>query len=321
MSERAVWLRLVAALGALSLGVTAVAIVAVLAHRTPGPAGATNNPAPSSPTTPTTGQTTTTAFPAPPQGAVVFSRPDGSDVLALAVVPGRRLGLQASVLGGQGEGVDGLTVSFRVDSRPAEASPCGAGCYRASVAAHGAPKLVEVKVVSEAKTTSWRVSMPRTWPAPDASSLVARATKVFRGLRTVAVRDWLASGPGHALFTRWTLIAPNRLTYNIKNGAAAVIIGNRRWDKLSPGGKWQESEQTPIHQVSPFWRSWTDAHVLASSKSEWRVSFFDPQTPGWYELTIEKRSTRVLEMRMHATAHFMREVYERFNAPVKVTPP
>ena len=37
MSETAVWLRLTAALGALALGVAAVAIVAVLAHRTPGP--------------------------------------------------------------------------------------------------------------------------------------------------------------------------------------------------------------------------------------------------------------------------------------------
>ena len=30
---------------------------------------------------------------------------------------------------------------------------------------------------------------------------------------------------------------------------------------------------------------------------------------------------RTLELRMHATAHFMREVYSRFNAPVKVEPP
>jgi hypothetical protein len=188
------------------------------------------------------------------------------------------------------------------------------------VVAHGAPKLVDVVVARDQQTTTWRVPMPRRWPAPDASALVARATKAFRGLRTVAVRDWLASGPGHALFTRWTLVAPNRLTYNIENGAAAVIIGNRRWDKL-PGGKWQESEQTPIHQVSPFWRSWRDAHVLAESKSAWRVSFFDPKTPGWYELTIAKRSMLVLQLHMRATAHFMREVYDRFNAPVKVTPP
>jgi hypothetical protein len=308
----------VAAFGALALGIAAVVIVAVLAHRTPGPAGATNTPAPNAPTQ--TAETTKTAFPAPPPGAVVFSRPDGSDVVALAVVPGRKLALQASVVGGQGEGVDGLNVSFRVGSHAADGQPCGAGCYRASVPSAGSPKLVEVAVKRDKGRTTWRVAMPRQWPPADASALVGRATRTFKALRTVGVRDWLASGPGQSVFTRWTIAAPDRLTYQVEHGSAAVIIGNRRWDKL-PGGKWEESAQTPIHQPTPFWRSWTDAYVLDSSKSEWRVSFFDPKTPGWYELRIAKNSMRLLELRMHATAHFMREVYERFNAPVKITPP
>jgi hypothetical protein len=46
MSDAGVWLRLTAALGALAFGVAAVVIVVVLAHRTPGPAGATNTPTP-----------------------------------------------------------------------------------------------------------------------------------------------------------------------------------------------------------------------------------------------------------------------------------
>jgi hypothetical protein len=315
MSERGVWLRLVAAFGALALGIAAAVIVAVLAHRTPGPVGAATTPAPT-PTAPTG----TTAFPAPPPNAVVFSRPYGSDVLALAVVPGRELGLQASVLGQQGEGVDGLNVSFRVGSQTADGQSCGAGCYRADVASAGSPKLVEVAVERDRGKTTWRVPMPRQWPPPDASAIIQRATRTFRALRSVAVRDWLASGPGRPLFTRWMLVAPDRLTYQVEHGSAAVIIGDRRWDKI-PGGKWEESEQTPIHQPTPFWRSWTDAHVLESSKSAWRVSFFEPQTPGWYELTIAKRTMNLLELRMHATAHFMREVYGHFNAPVKVTPP
>ena len=187
-------------------------------------------------------------------------------MLALAVVPGKDLGLQASVIGGQGEGVSGLDVSFRVDERTAAAEPCGAGCYRASVASPGAPKLVEVKVARDGKTTNWRVPMPRQWPPRDASALVKRATKTYRALRSVAIDDSLASAPGRAVSTRWTLVAPDRLSYQIKNGAAAVIIGDRRWDKL-PGGKWTTSEQTPIHQPTPFWVSSTDAHVLASTRS------------------------------------------------------
>jgi len=326
MSERTVWLRLVASLGALALGAAAVVTVAVLAHRTPGPAGAANkpsaSPAPGGTTSTDTTPTVTTArpgFPAPPQGAVVFSRPDGSDVLALAVLPGRRLVLQASILGSQGTGVDGLDVSFRVDSRVAAAQPCGAGCYRATVASAGAPKAVEVDI-KRSKPTTWRVPMPRPWPPPDASALVARATRTYRGLRTFAIRDRLSSGPGQVVSTRWTVAAPNRLTYQIANGPAAVIIGSRRWDKV-PGGKWQESAQSPIQQPTPFWVTWTDAHVLENTKSAWRVSFFDPKTPGWYELLIAKRSLRTLDLHMNATAHFMHEVYGQFNTPVTIKPP
>ena len=167
---------------------------------------------------------------------MVFSRRDGHDVLALGVVPGRKLLLQASVLGSQGEGVAGLRISFRVASRVLPATPCGAGCYRASTAVSAAPKVVEVDV-ARSKPTAWRVTMPRPWPPRDASELVARATQTFRGLRTLAVRDWLASGPGRPLFSRWTLVAPDRLTYQIENGSKAVIIGNHRWDKL-PGAAW-----------------------------------------------------------------------------------
>jgi hypothetical protein len=317
MADTDVWLRLTAALGALALGVAAVVIVVVLAHRTPGP---TDTSSSSAPIAAVASEPEASAFPAPPKGAVVFSRPDGSDVLALGVVPGRKLKLQASVLGGQGEGVSGLNVSFRVGGRRATGVPCGAGCYDTSVKSASPPKLVEVAVKRDSGTTTWRVPMPRVWPPADASPIVARATREFRALRSVAVRDWLASGPGQSLFTRWTLVAPNRLKYQVKNGSSAVIIGNRRWDKL-PGGKWEESAQTPIRQPTPFWRSWRNAYLLDDSKSAWHVSFFDPKTPGWYELLIDKDTTRVLELRMHATAHFMREVYSRFNAPVTVTPP
>src|SRR4030095_16592624 len=100
MSDTGVWLRLTAALGALALGVGAVAIVVVLAHRTPGPTDTSRSPAVSA--APATRETDTSTFRALPPGAVTFSRADGSDVLALGVVPGRELKLRASVLGGQG---------------------------------------------------------------------------------------------------------------------------------------------------------------------------------------------------------------------------
>jgi hypothetical protein len=168
--------------------------------------------------------------------------------------------------------------------------------------------------------TTWPVELPRPWPPPDASAIVARATRTFESLRSFTVADRLASDAQHAVFTRWQIVGPDRLAYRIVGGAAAVIIGDRRWDKV-PGGTWQPARQTPIHQPTPFWSSWKDAHVLASTPTTWRVSFYDPKTPGWYELVIAKPTLRPLEMRMNATAHFMHDVYGGFNTPIRIVPP
>jgi hypothetical protein len=318
MSETAVWPRLLAAIGALALGAVAVVIVVVLGHRTPGPAAASSAPEP--PVAEPSGTNAGGAFPAPPPGTVVFGRRDGSDILALAVLPVRRPVLQASVVDQQGQGVNGLRVSFRLGSDVVVGAPCGAGCYRAVAPSAGAPKSVVVEVARDNATTTWPVTMPRPWPPPDAASIVAEATRTYKSLRSLVIHDRLASDETHAVETRWKIVAPDKLAYKIVNGPAAVVVGDRRWDKV-PGGTWQQSNQTPIEQPTPFWSSWNDAHVLSQTKDHWRVSFYAPTTPGWFELVIQKRSMRPLDMRMAATAHFMHQVFSSFNEPLRVRPP
>jgi hypothetical protein len=322
MPDGAVWVRLVASIGALALGVAAVAIVAVLAHRTPGPAGATNAPVSASPEEPTatTPQTSEPAFPAPPEGAVVFSRTAGNQVIALGVVPGKRLLLQASVLGGQGEGVEGLDVSFGLGRRTLQGDPCGPGCYRTQAPSSKVPEAIDLRV-SGKKPVTWSVPLPKPWPPRDASAIVARATKTFRQLKTLTTDDSLSSGLGRTLHTRWVVAAPNRLTYQVRGGPSAVIIGNTRWDKVAPGEPWVKSVQTPIHQPTQFWVSWQNAHVIDETPKVWRITFFDPKTPGWYEIRVAKDTRRTLHMRMQAAAHFMRQTYRNFNAPVQIAPP
>ena len=323
MSDAAVWPRLLAGVGALAFGVAAVVLVVVLAHRTPGPVSS-QSAAPAAPASPpaSSGETPTRAvFPAPPEHAVVFSRQDGSNILALAVVPGKTLALQASLVDDQGKGVGGARVSFDVGRASRLAEPCGAGCYRASAAVRGRPDRIVVRAVHpDGSVTIWPVGLPRPWPPPDASSIVARATRAYRSLKTLVIHDRLASDASHAVVTRWQIVGPNRLAYQVRDGAAAVIIGNRRWDKV-PGQPWQRSAQTPIAQPTPFWQSWKDARVLASTPTTWRVSFFDPKTPGWYQLEISKPTLRPLVMRMNAAAHFMHDVYSGFNTPIRITPP
>jgi hypothetical protein len=266
-----------------------------------------------------------TRFPAPPDGAVVYSRQLGSDALALGVVPRHASVLaQASVVGPQGRGVSGLSVTFVVQGTTKSATACGAGCYRAMVATKGRPANVDV-VLHGAESVRWRVALPAVWPPADGAALLVRVRAVWRSLRSLSYSESLASGPGHVVLSRWRVQAPDRVAYQVKGGWAGVVVGDTRWDK-GPGGKhWVSSPQTRLTQPIPTWIKVSDAHVLGSAtvrgRSAWRVSFYDPGTPGWFTVLVDKTSLRIHQVRMTATAHFMRDDYGSFNTTPAIQPP
>jgi hypothetical protein len=339
------YLRLAAAFLALAAGAAAAVTVVLLLRETPGPtasgttsaapaaAAAPSNAAQASPATRSRSTPTAIAtpsspgFPAPPQGAVVFAREAGANALALAVQPEPgRLRLRASVVGPDGAGVPRLTVRLRVGDgrRAANATgiPCGAGCYDMVLSWHGPPRRVLVRIGAGEPVA---FAMPHAWPPRKADRLLARAARVWRQLRTLVARERLASDPQHAITTLWRFVAPDRLSYSIAGGSSAVIIRDRRWDR-QPGGHWQRSAQQLLpRQPAPFWAAVTDAHILGlqqiRGRPAWRVSFFDPRTPAWFTVAIDRATLRTLELRMVTTAHFMHELYGPFNAPLQIRPP
>ena len=266
-----------------------------------GPAGAVRNP----------------GFPEPPRGGVLYARQLGGEALALGVVPGRGGVLaQASVLSGQGHGVSGLSVT--INGRPAPG--CGAGCYRVRLA--DTPGTVTVKV----RRTTWRVALPGAWPPPDATAIVYRATAAWRALDSLSFSEHLASDAVHATTSTWRVQSPDRVAYRIAGGGpAGIIVGDRRWDRATPTSKWVESNQLRLTQPVPAWTAVEDAHVLGvetlRGRRVWRVSFFDPGTPAWFTVAIDRRSYRTLETEMITTAHFMHDVYGSFNATPAIRPP
>ena len=267
---------------------------------------------------------TAPGFPAPLRGAVVYAREDGSDALALSIVPRTSLVLRASVVGPEGTGVKGLDVRFRVGTTRAAARPCGAGCYSATLTPRGRPRQVEVVVTRRAGTTRWNVVLPAAWPPRPAATLVQHAANAFARLRGVTFEERLASDQKHAVNTRWRLEAPDRLAYQVHGGSAAIQIGARRWDRAA-GGDWEPSEATRLPQPSPQWEAVTDARILGRTTFRGRpvveVSFFDPRTPAWFHGLIDPRTDRMLDLQMVATAHFMHEVYGPFNGPAQIAPP
>ena len=268
--------------------------------------------------------TSSAAFPSPPPGAVVFSREAGDDALALAVLQ-QKAGLlvQASIVGPDGAGVPGLRTAFAARGASAAGSDCGAGCYRATLPIRGRPRAIEL-VVDGGIATRWRVSLPSRWPPRDATTLIAGATRAWRSLRTLSFRERLASDPEHVVTSTWRVQAPDRLAYEIERGASAVIIGKRRWDK-DPGGAWKSSSQFPVNQPTPQWVSATNAFVIARmtarERPAWRVSFFDPKTPAWFTVVLDRQTLRTLDLRMVTTAHFMHQVYGAFDATPAIRMP
>jgi hypothetical protein len=260
-------------------------------------------------------QVTLATAPAPPRGAVVLAEEAGTRAVALAV---QRKALTATVLDPSGDPESGLDLSFRVAGSSLPARSCGPGCYRASVATN--PRRVEVVLPSG--TASFRI--PASTRA--GTAIVHRAARVFRDLRSLVYVESLRSRPTGGLLTTWRMSAPDRLSYQIRGGASAVVIGGRRWDRARPGAKWVESQSTRLQVPGPTWGGGvTDARVLGSSRLHgrpvWIVSFVTPSVPAWFTAWIDKRDYRTLQLKMTAAAHFMFHRYTQFNAPLRIRPP
>ena len=234
----------------------------------------------------------------PPRGAVVDARELGNLAVALARTPGSAT---VTILGPDGTGVDGRTVE--VDGRVATA--CGSGCYR-SPAASG-----PVRVGLGNRTIAFDI--PER--APDGSAQLRALTRKYRASHSVVFDETLASSPTNATETRFTLLAPDRLRYESRSGAAAIIIGARRWDRVGAGQPFVESAQAPLEVLQPYWSTVSNVHEVSPGV----LTFLDRGVPGWFRLQVVDQLPRV--MHMTAAAHFMTERYVGFDVPADVSPP
>ncbi len=252
----------------------------------------------------------------PPPGATVFAGESGVYAVGLAALPGGTA--QATVLGQENRGVDGLSVGFETHGRRLGSSSCGPGCYRSEGRVRPGP--VTVLVGGSAPV---RFDLPAN--AAPGSALVARARRAFEGLKSLVIQEHLASSPTARVFTTWRIVAPNRLAYTTSGNVRAVVIGARRWDKFGRG-PWQRSAQTPLHQPAPWWSpSWRNARLVGTARVGGRearvVTFFDPVLPAWFEVAVDPKTALPLTLKMTAAAHFMRHRYSGFNRPLRIVPP
>jgi len=212
------------------------------------------------------------------------------------------------VLGQDGNGANGLAVA--INGRTTHS--CGSGCYEAAVRAKGTVRVT----VGGSKLVFGVPKHPRP-----VGTILTRATRAFRALKSVDYIERLASSPRAKVVSSFTLERPNRLEYRIKGGASGIVIGSRRWDRVL-GGRWYASGQEPTPQPEPIWAGHsTNVYLLQKTTSSYVVSFFKPLGPVWFTVWLNRRTLLPSRLRMTAAAHFMTHRYTRFNAPPRIKAP
>jgi hypothetical protein len=266
--------------------------------------------------------------PLPPRGALVLAQGHGDLAVALAARrAGSRLRLTGTLVAGDGTGLTGMRVHFVVAGRrlPA-ATTCGAGCYASSTPMSAPVRRVGIALSGRGRApSSVSFTLPAHWPV-SAAPLLRGAEREFRRLRSVVYRERLSSGPKVTSTSVWRKEAPDRLSYRTTAGNQGIVIGRRRWD-LVVGGGWKRSLQNPpLVMPSPPWGAGAyDVNLLGAGRlggrEVVRFSMFEPTTPAWYTVTLDRSTLRTLIVSMTAAAHFMQDRYVAFNAPRQIRPP
>ena len=236
----------------------------------------------------------------PPRAAVVDARELGSLAIAVGREPRRTT---VTIIGPDATGVDGRDV--RVNG--VSARPCGSGCYRAPSPVTGA-----LRVSVGGRILLFDVAAA----APDATALLEQVTRTYRASRTIVFDETLASSPTNARTTRFTVVAPHTLSYQTRGGGpGAIVIGTRRWDRISARAPWQPTSQTPIDATAPYWTRPTNVHRVAANT----ITFLDRRIPAFFRVTVD--GSRPTVSHMTAAAHFMTDRYVGFGVPAVVSPP
>lgn len=263
-------------------------------------------------------------LPTPARDELAVAGQGGSTVVAAWIRRGPR-GLSGTVrlldYRGRPSGASGQIPGARQ-------AACGRGCLTFALA--GAPAALAVAVRERDRRTT--ATLPATWlpgRATRARTLLGRAERAMRRLRSVRQIEDVTSGPGTFARTRYTLRAPNRLTYVTGGGVQAVSIGSRRWFR-SAAGPWQESEApagVPFRTSSFFrWTPYATAIQLLSQRGRGRhavaeLALMDPGTPVWTRLAIEVASGRVRSEQLIARSRFVMHRNLDFNAAVSIAAP
>jgi hypothetical protein len=208
-------------------------------------------------------------------------------------------------------------LSFTADGRPVEAVPCGRACSRLNVDAFKGTRRITVNAPQR-----FEFLLPKALPAPGAG-LFAKVQREMGSLRTHRYTEELTSGVGGGARSTFDVRAPNRLAFRTADGFRSIIIGRNRWDFRN--GRWERSAFPGLRVPTYMWDGARNARLLGKTRFRGRpvqiLSVYDRQpVPAWFRLLVDAQG-RVLDARMIAPSHFMRQQFSAFNGPIVIRPP
>jgi copper transport protein len=270
---------------------------------------------------------TPTAPPAfPAAGDLTLGGRAGSVMVGLTLSPGQPGANQARVYLAN-PATAAARAQVKVAGRWTAMTRCGAVCRTAPVRLRGHDTLL-VRV-SGAKGGTAQFSLPAL-PAQDGTGLVRAALARMDALSTYRVRENLSG-----IRSDYRYAVPHQMLVRTWWGAGPqdTLWRGRAVYRRSPPGPWKRRANgvlapVPYFAWNPF-RPLGNVRVIGQGRVGGHpvtlVSVFgghgtDPE-PVWFTLYVDATSGQVLESRMWAPNHFMKDRYYDFDRPVSIPDP
>jgi copper transport protein len=220
--------------------------------------------------------------------------------------------------------LDGKPVDAPASTEDGELEGCGLGCWRLSPPLGGE----RVAVSFEEEGERYEAAVPSRWLTTEngeARRTLRAAQRAMRDARTVRMSEQVTSGPGTFVSGAYRFQAPDRMAYTVSSGARVVVVGDRQYRRLG-NGRWKMDSFGGAggFRLRELFR-WTvyasSVRLLGGGRRSLTLALFDPATPIWYRLDVDRRTNRVLRERMIAAGHFMARRYSAFDRPLRIEPP
>lgn len=218
---------------------------------------------------------------------------------------------------------NGGPVETEVEIAGAELESCDTGCWRLTMADRGR----ELTATVADQGRHYEATVPSRWgeaKSGQAERLLREAQARMRKLETLRMRESLTSGLGVVVRARYRLEAPDRMAYETNTGTNLLAIGKTAYETAGDG----EIDKRPFgadgFQLDQLFR-WSvyggSVRWLDSANGVTRIALFDPASPIWYRLEIDRETKRIVGERMIAGGHYMTRRYYAFNQRLHLEAP